>query len=70
MSLSKPTLSFSTISPIPLFILKGVKGALILKRVVEGAPLNPIHCCLLIAAAHIIPDIPAYPGLKVRVLNM
>ena len=45
ISLSKPILSLSTSKPTPLFIPKGETGALILKTVVEGAPLNPTHCC-------------------------
>ena len=67
MSLLKPTLSFSTISPTPLLILNGETGALILNIVVEGAPSNPTHCCRFIAVAHIIPEVPAYPGLKCQV---
>ena len=70
MSLSKPTLSLSTSKPTPLLILNGFIGALTLKTVVDGAPLNPTHCCLLRAVAHIIPEIPATPGLYVRVLNI
>ena len=52
------------------FYLKRATGALILKTVVEGAPLNPIHCWRLRAVAQIIPEVPAMPGLYVSVLNI
>ena len=37
---------------------------------VEGAPLKPTHWCLLNAMAVSTPPLPAYAGLKAKVLNM
>jgi hypothetical protein len=56
-------LSLSTKRPTPLFILNGEIGAETLNIVVLGEPSNPSHCCLLMAVAHIIPEVPAMPGL-------
>jgi hypothetical protein len=51
-------------------MLNGDMGAFTLKIVVDGAPSNPIHCCLFSAVAQTIPEVPATPGLYVSVLNI